>query len=337
MEPVRLVPRPVASSVEELLADAVDRQPFLHSDSKSGSRFERVTIAGEPHVVKYLHVDDDWTMRFCGDVSCLPLQVWARGLMDLVPDLIDHGMVGAAGGLGRNGWGCALLMRDLGKELVPEGDAPLGLREHLLYLDSLAGLAARSWGSDLGAGMVSMANRWMWFGPASLAVERDRGWPDRVPRIADDGWGRFAARAPAGVRRLVGELRRNPQPLLDAVSYTPSCFLHGDWKLGNIGTGRNGRTVLIDWTYPGSGPVCYDLAWYLSVNAARLPHGKEECIVAFRTALERHALATSSWWDRQLSVCLLGSLVQMGWEKALGSADELGWWCDRALEGERYL
>jgi hypothetical protein len=29
--------------------------------------------------------------------------------------------------------------------------------------------------------------------------------------------------------------------------------------------------------------------------------------------------------------------VQFGWEKALGDADELGWWCDRAREGAALL
>ena len=34
---------------------------------------------------------------------------------------------------------------------------------------------------------------------------------------------------------------------------------------------------------------------------------------------------------------LVGTLVIFGWEKALGSDDELGWWCDRAREGARRL
>ena len=38
-----------------------------------------------------------------------------------------------------------------------------------------------------------------------------------------------------------------------------------------------------------------------------------------------------------MELCLLGALVQFGWEKALGDDDELGWWCDRAREGARRL
>src|SRR4051812_7651125 len=162
-----LVPRPVVGSVEELLAGATDREPFLHSDSKSGSGFERLRIDGEPHVVKYVHIDTDWTMRLCGDVGCKPLQVWASGLMDVLPERIVHGMVGVAGGLGRNGWGAALLMRDLADELVPAGDEPLPLDEHLAYLETMAALAARTWEWSDEFGLVPLANRYLWFSDAN--------------------------------------------------------------------------------------------------------------------------------------------------------------------------
>jgi len=60
-------------------------------------------------------------------------------------------------------------------------------------------------------------------------------------------------------------------------------------------------------------------------------------IGALRAALEHHGVETDTWWERQVAVCLLGTVVQFGWEKAFGDDDELGWWCDRAREGARYL
>jgi hypothetical protein len=332
-----LTPRPVAGSVDELLSGVSSRTPFLTTDSKSGSGFERVVIDGEPHIVKYVHVDHDWTMRFCGDLGCNPLQVWASGLMDLVPQRIDHGMVGAAGGLGRNGLGAALLMRDLSDELVPPGDTPLDLEQHRCYLDTMAALAAASWGWVDDIGLVPLGHRWTWFSPANLEVERARGWPDPVPPIAADGWERFAERVPTDLVDVVTQLRIDPQPLLDAAATTPMCFVHGDWKLGNVGTAKDGRTVLIDWTYPGSAPVGHDLAWYLALNRARLPESKEDSIEALRSSLTVHGVDTAGWFDRQMAVCLLGGLVEFGWEKALGDADELAWWCERAYAGARHL
>ncbi len=49
-----------------------------------------------------------------------------------------------------------------------------------------------------------------------------------------------------------------------------------------------------------------------------------------------HGFAVAATFTN-LGLCLLGALVQFGWEKALGDADELSWWCDRALEGARWL
>ena len=169
-----------------------------------------------------------------------------------------------------------------------------------------------------------------------MAAEEALGWPDAVPRIAADGWAGFADRAPGDVVELVTALRTDRDPLVRAVRRTPSTFLHGDWKLGNLGVSGD-RTVLLDWTYPGVGPVAHDLAWYLALNRARLPESKEASIEALRCSLEDHGIATSPWWDPQVSLCLLGALVQFGWENALGDDDELAWWCDRARQARRWL
>jgi aminoglycoside phosphotransferase (APT) family kinase protein len=160
-----------------------------------------------------------------------------------------------------------------------------------------------------------------------------------VPQIAAAGWARFATRAPADVLDVVTGLHRDPEALAGPLRATPSTFLHGDWKLGNLGTAADGRTVLLDWAYPGEGPVAHELAWYLSLNRARLPRGhtKESTIEDLRAALERHGVVTGGWWERQVRLCLLGALVQFGWEKALGDDDELAWWCERAREGAALL
>lgn len=332
-----LVPRPVAGSVDELLAGATDRQPFLTTDSKSGARFERVLLHGEPHVVKYLHVDDDWIMRSSGDLRCRPLLVWRSGLLDALPACIDHAVVGAAEGLGRNGWGAALLMRDVSAHLVPPGDDAVPLEQHERFLDHMAALAAHFWGWEDTVGLTPWPSRWQWFGPGMFDVEAALGWPDPVPPLAQDGWERFGRRAPKALVEVVAALRHDVGPLAAALAATPPTLLQGDWKFGNLGTAPDGRTILLDWAGPGAGPAIHDLAWYLAINTARLPHSKEAAIEAFRSALERHGVDTTAWWETQLGLCLLGCIVQFGWEKALGDEAELGWWCERAAEGAKYL
>ena len=191
-----LVTRPVASSVGELLAGATERRPFAHSDSKSGVGFERVVIDGEPYVLKHIHIDHDWTMRFFHETTCVPLDVWRAGLMDTAPERIVHGMVGAAGGQGRDGLGAALLMRDLTDVLVRAGDGLISVETHLALVDGMAALAARMWGWRDTAGLLPPANRWLAFGDDDIADEEDAGWPNAVPHIAAAGWVRFHGQGP---------------------------------------------------------------------------------------------------------------------------------------------
>jgi hypothetical protein len=327
----------IAASVEELLAGADRREPFANPDGRSTARFERVWIGGEPHVVKYVHVDDDYTMRASGDIGCRPVRAWAAGLLDAAPHIVDHAVVGAATGCGRNGWGAALLMRDVSADLAANDDTPFAPDEHERFVGALAGWCASTWGYRDAIGLLRYEDRWGWFGHAQLAAERAHAKPERVAGIATAGWQRFDREAPRRLATVIDDLRHDTTPLADALRATPSCLLHGDPKASNMGTAADGRTVMIDWAYVGEGPACHELGWYLALNRQKLPTTKEATIDAFRAGLERHGVDTADWWARQLGLALLGTVVQFGWEKALGDRDELAWWCDAALEGCRWL
>ena len=333
--------RVLARSVDELLTGARERRPFVNPDGRSSATFEHVRINGVPHVVKYLHLDDDFTMRVSGDLGCRTVRAWHAGLLDCAADVVDHAIVGAATGWGRNGWGAALLMRDVAADLHPPGDAVIPAAQHAVFLDHLAAFCAATWGwrDDHASGprLLPYEARWAWFGSHAIEGERRLGWPERVPRVADEGWRRFDERAPADVTRLVDALRWDVMPLAAALRQTPSCFLHGDVKASNAGRAPDGRTVLIDWAYVGEGPACHELAWHLALDRSRLPASKEATADRFRAALERHGVDTATWWDRQFALCLLGAVVQFGWEKALGDGDELDWWCRAARRGATWL
>ena len=127
-----------------------------------------------------------------------------------------------------------------------------------------------------------------------------------------------AGRGRPGRGPVVTPLARDPGPLVEALEVTPHTFVHSNWKLDDLGTDEQGRTVVLDWEQPGRGAPLSDLAWYLAINCRRLPQGKEDTIAAYRRALEEQGISTEPWWDRQLALCLLGALVQFGWKKALG-------------------
>lgn len=113
--------------------------------------------------------------------------------------------------------------------------------------------------------------------------------------------------------------------------------MHGDPKLGNLGHAADGRAVLLDWAYPGAGPFAWDLAWYLALNAVRLPEPKEAAVTAYAASLQRRGISTDGWFADQFALCLVGVTATIAWEKALGSEDELGWWAEHALRGAALL
>jgi hypothetical protein len=330
-----VIPRPLAASVDALVAGASSRAPLRFADSKSGARFERVVLDGEPYVLKHVDPRDDWIMRQTGDIGCIPIRVWEAGVFDLVPASIDHATVGAARDDGRG----AVLLRDVGEWLVPPGDAPVPAEQHLRLLDDLAALHASTWGWHDDVGLLPAANRYSFFGPAALEREAALGFPSPVPRIATEGWLRLEDASPelAGALR---PLRVAPWPLFDALADTPSALLHGDTKLGNVGTGPDGRTILIDWSQTGAGPPLAEVVHQLALNRARIPAdlARDASVDAYRDALERHGVDTAPWFERQLALCLVGAMLQLAWEKAFDETGlELAWWRDRVVDTAREL
>ena len=150
--------------------------------------------------------------------------------------------------------------------------------------------------------------------------------------VANQGWGLLPERAPR-LHELVSDVHRDPDSLSDALRATPLTFVAGDWKFGNVGHRPDGRTILLDWAYPGEAPPCWDLTWYLALNRARLPESKEATIARYRERLEAHGVDTADWWDRQLGLSFVGIAAVFAWEKAVGDQDELDWWERAALDG----
>jgi hypothetical protein len=176
-----------------------------------------------------------------------------------------------------------------------------------------------------------MAQRLRFFAPDNIAAELDAAEVPAPIAAAAAGWAALPERSPL-LWQLARLVHARPQVVTGPLAETPRTFLHGDWKMGNLGTHPDGRTILLDWAYPGSGPACWDLCWYLALNRARLPEPKETAVSRFRAALEEHGIDTGGWWQQQLDLCMIGIMATFGWEKALGDADELSWWEARAAD-----
>ncbi len=291
--------------------------PAAFADSLSGSVIERV---GDAHVLKRMNPAHDWIMTALADPGW-SVRVWASGLLDALPDSVETAYVDCA----HDGDGWAVLLRDVGAALVPEGDAPISHEDNEAFLRTMRSThrALDSWPGD---GLLDLATRLREFDPAHL---RGCGLLGRhpVPPLVVDGWARLADEAllPPDVRSVVADLVDDSRPLRDALARLPQTVVHGDWKLGNLGRTPDGRVVLLDWQVVGPAPGCIDLGWYLAVNSRRLPVSKEDCLEL-----------SSPWSGREMALGLLCGFLQLGWNKC-DEPDELAWWGDWVREGARLL
>jgi hypothetical protein len=306
-------------------------------ESLSGSPFERAFIDGTPYVVKHIGRDLDWIMRVLGDGEGgdrpRALIVWAEGLLAALPAEIDPVIVGMA--YNETTGRLIQVMRDVSAALVPGGAGVVPADQHRRFLDHMAGMHAAFWGFAGTPGLTTPRQRYRFADPAQADREAASGHDDPIPKLIPRGWVTVRALAPEVADAAVA-LAADPAPLVAAMADGPHTFVHGDWKYGNLGTLPDGRTVLLDWGWPGRAGPCVDLAWYLAVNCDRLPESKEDTIEAYRAALERHGVATAPWWDRHLDLALLGAFLQLGWSKAENPA-ELNWWADRCVVTARSL
>jgi len=321
-----------AGPVTELLARATSRESVSPDDGKSTSSFERVTVDGERFFLKRLSPASDWIMRATGDHVHRPYLVWRAGIMDRVSTFIDHAVVSMEiSGVGDEAE-LSMLMRDVGSYLVPEGDTPVSAAQHQGFINHLAQLSATFWGwEDTVGGLTTMPERLGFFDAANVARELDAADPPGPIVAADVGWRQLPERSP-DLAALARAIQEDPEILTGPLAATPVTFLHGDWKMGNLGSNPDGRTILLDWAYPGSGPACWDLCWYLALNQARLPESKEATVGRFRDAIEAHGVDCSGWFETQFDLCVIGMMVTFGWEKALGAEDELRWWERRVAD-----
>jgi hypothetical protein len=324
---------PGPAALEELLASATERTVLAEAPGKSGASLEKLVIGGQDYVLKRLDLAADWTMRASGCLRGAPLVLWERGILARLPDCFNQPIVAAA----RVPGGCALLMRDIARWLVPATGAPITAGQHARFLRHMAALHARFWDCGPEFDVVPAMHRYLELSAWTAEAEAAAGSAALVPQLVAKGWPLLAEVAPAAAA-VVTPLARDPGPLLDELDGTPHTFVHSNFKLDNLGTDDAGRTVVLDWEQPGRGAPLSDLAWYLAINCRRMPRSKEDSIQAYREALEARGIDTGPWWDRQLALCLLGALVQFGWEKALGGYDEeLAWWETKAVQAAALL
>jgi hypothetical protein len=228
-------------TLAELLERAERREAWQPDDTKSGARFERVVIGDERFVLKYQDPRDDWLLRAAGDRGESYVRLWESGLLDRLPDVLDHAVVAAA----FDGTVGMVLLRDVSNALLSPDNA-FTLDQHTRFMDHMAALHAEFWGWRDDVGLTALEKRYLMFSPAVAAAESKRGSDALVPTVMAQGWERLPAVSPA-LARAVLPLLDDPTPLVQALGRVPHTLVHGDWKAANLGSHPDGRTVLLDF------------------------------------------------------------------------------------------
>ena len=361
---------------EHDLADVPER-PFP-TDGWSGATFTMLERGRERFVLKRASAANDWIVRATRDDDIREAwlattgDLGRRSWLGPTTDPPWDAYLGAAADPVSGG--AALLMRDVSAELAawehPAHAPVLTIEATDRFLDRVALLHSVPWADIL----ISEADRlglpappWC---PLSerlrlLAPRAAAGYAADGNPVGDvflRGWDGFRRHAPAAATELVDRLDTAPGPLVDALDRLPALGLHGDLKLANVALYPDGRVAFIDWQMSLRAPVAVELGWAMVSNSTELPVTPEEVLRRYLESLRWYAGRWGSGsrrhdleglvgdWDAQIDLAMIVGLLLRGWRKGrdtddgvtlgsgVGAADDLAWWCGRAVEAaERRL
>ena len=314
----------VASLLDAHGLAGVAEQPFPHTGFSGATLTRIVRGDGQAFVVKRMSIEHDWIMRATDDVSCREA-VFADARVDL-GERVRAPAVGAA----RDGGAYALLMREIGDELLPQG--AIAESQLTAIVGGLASLHKRPAPDRLPWCDLTLRL-------TLLTTDRARIASDYRAPVAHDiieGWRLFDEHAMAGASSVVRALSADPALLVRALERMPAAFLHGDLKFDNIGLDSGGRMWLIDWAMTLVAPPAVDLGWFLAINSRRLPATLDNVMSRYADAVGMSTELRS----RHDALTVLCGLLLRGWRKALdaaaGEPAELRWWCER-VEGAAWV
>ncbi|HET9085810.1 MAG TPA: phosphotransferase [Candidatus Limnocylindrales bacterium] len=342
------------------------------TDGWSGATFTTVADSeGRRYVLKRTSLGLDWIARATRDERLREgwLAAVPQGALAWMPDSMVPYLGAAA-----DGDGVAIVMPDLSNELIawerPGHDPAIDRVTLARVVRAIARLHAIPWtlvlegalerDGDEAPPWCPLPERLTLLSPTSAAryAAEDNPVGDRFL----EGWALFDGRAPDAARDLVARLDADISPLVAALGRLPGRGLHGDLKLANVALLSDERVSYIDWQMTLVAPVAVDLGWFLVSNSGSLPLPPKEIVEGYREAL---AWDSGRWsageqghdfddlvgdWEVQRDLTWIVGLLLRGWRKGIdadagmtlpsgvSAADDLAWWCDRAVEAaERRL
>jgi Ser/Thr protein kinase RdoA (MazF antagonist) len=336
---------------ERAVADA-QRAVLDVEDSATGAALERIQVLERgtttSYVVKRISPLGDWLARATDDRQMREYQLAVGGIFAELPAGVASATIGAA----RTRDGAVILMRDVSHGLPRTRDTLLTDEQVRRTMQALASVhsTCRDLPNKRAASLgLNTLERWLTpLAPRTARREEDRAPRDGVTPLILPGWAAFAALAP-DAWRIIEPLLDDPVPLARLLRRFPATLVHGDAKATNVAV-EDDCVVFLDWSTTTAGPGALDVAWYVCINALRLPFPRDDAIEIYRAERERLGqLCTSGEsWQRELRLALLTSTMRLGWQKALGATigdpvrrererEEVEYWAAAALNARALL
>jgi hypothetical protein len=322
-------------------------EPFPN-DGWSGASMTRLRAAdGRAFILKRDSLERDWIARATSDRPILR-EAWFAAHGPALPWPMRAPYLGA-------GWDAStgdvgILMPDL-SDVLFDWDTPLTMTQLDHVLDGIAALHAHAWDDQLAGDDVHWTP---WRERITLicrsSLERPGPVRDAVADRLLPGWDSWDRLATPSARAVIASIGDDPSPLLNALAREQSTLIHGDLKLANAGIAADGGVEVVDWQMVMVAPIEIELGWFLVSNVNALPLAPGDVLTryaaAFQVAVARREDADGGgfWnWANDDLVILVGLLLR-GWRKGLvavagitlgsgvSAADDLAWWCERAVE-----
>lgn len=306
----------------------------------------RISAGGRDHVLKRTSRAQDWIARATDDIHLREAR-FAAIVAGESSTLAGRPVVAPHLGAAIDGDEAAILMPDLSGRLlsweVPIDEATL---------ERLLGALATLHAGGGPAGVVELVppcplDRRLLL----LSEPAARSYASQDAAVGPyylAGWDAFRRLAPRQAVALVDSLAMDVAPLVAALAELPPAPLHADLKLSNMAVLGDTSVAIIDWQMLLRAPVAVELAWFLVANSLSLPLAPDEVLRRYR----RQAVASHvplGDWDAQTDLVAVCGLLLRGWRKAadvvtgrilpsgVTAADDLEWWCSRAVDGSRRL
>lgn len=331
---------------------SITREPLAASDSATQVALERVTIeAGGRrigYVVKRIIRLGDWLARATDDVAIREHRLAQSGIFRLLPAGVASATLASVEIAG----GAAIIMRDVSGGLMPPGDALIANDHVTVSLRGLARMHAAFSGFPPERAEALGLNRlesWLTpLSPRTARREQGRSPRDAVTPLIEPGWQAFSRLEPAAWE-VIGPLLDDPRPLASALRRFTPTLVHGDAKAANFAVEAD-TLVLFDWSTTTAGPGALDLAWFLCINAHKLPCAKDAAIAVYRAERERTTtpLRDHESWDDELALAMMTSAMRLGWLRAYSAVHaggersqrdrhETAYWAAQALAARLLL